>query len=265
MKPTSLASLLAILLVISSALLTADRSFATIMTFSANTDTSVSGKSGHENNSAGGLHMASSGRSGTNFIRRALFQFDVSTIPVSSTINSAKLTLTTSGGATNPPGTGDSNFGVHRLLVNWGEGNKVGTVQTGGQAASDDEATWNSRLHNTAAWGTPGGQAGTDYMGSSSASTLVDNKFGTFNWTGTGLSDDVSAWVNNSTTNHGWILISEKETVSKTMKQFLTRENATDTPQLEVSFDIPEPSTFFLAILGVLAVTCRQTSCRHRA
>jgi len=102
------------------------------------------------------------------FRSRAVLRFDVAeTIPAGAAITSATLKLIE---AKLPSVPAASTFGLHRLLVRWGEGTKSGNT---GSQATIGEATWNSRFSLVPQWATPGALAGTDFQADSSASTFV--------------------------------------------------------------------------------------------
>jgi len=178
------------------------------------------------------------GRSGkSNPVRRALFEFDLSSIPAGATINSASLRLTAVGFHTS------ASFGLYRTLVDWGEGVKTGK---GGGTAAAGEASWNNRLTGTAAWGTPGGLAGTDYIATSSAAQTVSGT-GAFTWSSAGLLADVQYWYANPTKNFGWFVISSLEgTANGSVNRLATRENTTvaNRPQLIIDYSVATPSVF---------------------
>jgi autotransporter-associated beta strand protein len=187
----------------------------------------------------GGYGFVWTGRSdkATTPVRRALFEFDLSSIPVGSTITSASLQLycTDSHNVA-------SNFRLFRTLVDWGEGTATGKA---GATATAGQASWNNRLTGTAAWSTPGGASGTDYSATVSASTSVTGT-GAKTWSSAGLLADVQYWVNNPGSNFGWFLISDAEGTNQSVNRFATSENGTtaNRPALTVTYTAPSPSVF---------------------
>jgi len=167
---------------------------------------------------------------------RPLLLFDLSAIPAGSTINSVTLEVTDLSGAVVQPST----FELHRLLVSWGEGVKTGNQ---GQAATTDEATWNSRFHDTIPWSTPGGAPDADYVATISGSTLVSAALATNRYTFAstpGLVADAQSWLDSGTTNFGWILISDSESTPQTSRRFGSREDtAGREPKLTIAFSTP--------------------------
>lgn len=208
--------------------------FADTATLNATADTSISSR--NPDNSFGGAVHASSGRDGSGLgnPRRALFKFDLSSIPAGSTINAATLKLSVVeiplSGAVN------SNFKLHRMTAGWIEGNKIGN---NGQPAGAGEATWNNRAHGITAWTSGAGAAG-DFIASSSASTPVSGK-GLYAWSSPQLANDVQGQLDNPSQSFGWILISDNEIANRTVRGFGTQENntPTDRPVLEVDFTPP--------------------------
>ncbi|MCU0787293.1 MAG: CHRD domain-containing protein [Verrucomicrobia bacterium] len=170
-------------------------------------------------NNNGGTSGFAAGKDGSLGVRRGLIAFDVSTVPAGSTITEAVLQLT----VINVPGLpANSTFSIHRLLAGWGEGNKVGGFPgNSGAPATAGEATWNSRLHGTAAW-TPAGALG-NAAAVASASTPVTT-LGTYSWSGASVINDVQLWLDNPATNHGWLLVSQDEVTSRTAREFGSRE-----------------------------------------
>src|SRR4051812_24542851 len=107
--------------------------------------------------------------SGDTFVgvRRALVKFDVSSaVPQGAHIDSVTLQLHVSRDS---PGA-DSNYEVHRVTANWGEGtSNSDAFDKGGRGttATTNDATWHFRFFNTSTWTTDGG----DFSSSDSAST----------------------------------------------------------------------------------------------
>jgi Dockerin type I domain len=167
---------------------------------------------------------------GTN-LRRGVLSFDLSSVPAGSTITSATLTLHMS--MTN---SGAENFDLHLLQQNWGEGtSNSGSGGGNGSPATTNDVTWLDTFYdstNPQFWTTAGGT----FSSTVSATTSV-NDVGFYSWTGAGLVSDVQQWVNQPSTNFGWILIGN-ETTAGTAKQFDTRENTTsaDVPTLTVNY-----------------------------
>lgn len=206
-----------------------------------------------DNNQGGMLDVPAGSlgdQNGATARNRALFKFDVAgQIPQNATIESVTLTLYAN---IEPPTPASSEFYLHRMLVDWGEGVGIGNQ---GTQATLGEVTWNSRFHEVSSWFEPGGSPDTDYAATGSASQFVSSAQTSFQWGSTvGMVADVQAWVQNPATNHGWMLISDSEGTSYTAKRFATREYGTESlrPRLEVTYSvIPEPTTLGLGALAL--------------
>lgn len=200
------------------------RAQTTIM-LSAAKDNSLFSENNNSNGSGDDLFT---GRTNQGNLRRTLIQFDLSTIPSGATITDAQLKMQGSRQATN-------GVAIHRLTADWGEGASVATGQ-GGQGANptNNDATWNFSFFNTTSWSTAGG----DFMPTASASTSVSNG-ATSNWTGANVATDVQAWIDDSTTNFGWILIGDESTNNSAVR-LLSRESATNAPLLEITYTVAD-------------------------
>ncbi|MEX0324539.1 MAG: DNRLRE domain-containing protein [Puniceicoccaceae bacterium] len=163
-----------------------------------------------------------------NARRRALLQFDLNgVIPAGSTIESVSLELTM-----NRTITGSQAMTLHRLNADWGEGSSNAFGQEGrGTAAQQGDVTWRHTFFSTQFWTSQGG----DYVGTASATTSVGGN-GKYTWSGAGMVDDVQAWVDNSATNFGWILVGLEGQTSA--KRFISRESTTvgDRPKLTITY-----------------------------
>ena len=202
---------------------------ALMMSIGASGDATIA-ESDPDNN-IGGNDIVHTGTSNVNQKRRGLFRFDIAgSIPAGATIDSVKLNLfMPPGNSTNP-----SDFDLFASLKDWGEGNKTGNS---GSAASAGEVTWNSNFHSSSTWAAPGGQAGTDYANTASATTNVAGQ-GSYTWTG--MQADVQNWLNNPASNFGWFLISQSENIGGTARRFVSKENTTMAqPELEVYYSLP--------------------------
>lgn len=185
-------------------------------------------------NNAGGHGWFDAGTDGVGANRRGLIRFDLSAIPAGATVTSAVLRLT----CVQTPGHGtsaaESTVDLRRLMAAWGEGDKAGNS---GLAAGPGEATWNARLSGTENWTSAGAVA--DAAAAASASTAIGGTEGaSYTWSGAGVVADVQAWVNGSAQNHGWLLVSQDEGVSRSVRAFGAREYfvAGSRPVLEVGF-----------------------------
>src|SRR5213078_3897454 len=135
---------------------------------------------------------------------RALLKFDIAgQLPAGASITSVSLTLWVVRQPSPPANSTNSTFGLHRMLVAWGEGNKGGSF---GVQATTGEATWISRFFLLPQWAAPGGKVGTDFLTETSASTSVVG-LGSHTFASTAnLVADVQFWLDNPNSNFGWML-----------------------------------------------------------
>lgn len=167
--------------------------------------------------------------------RRGLVAFDIaSSIPRCSTIVSVQLVLhMVRTRSANQPVT------LHRVLAAWGEGTSIAPGEQGGGApATPGDATWIHTTFNTAFWSAAGG----DFDATPSATTSVAG-VGTYTWSDPGLTADVQRWVDDRSSNFGWLLRTV-ETGFQTAKAFATREDPDPTarPALIVAYLPPSAS-----------------------
>jgi hypothetical protein len=187
-------------------------------------------------NNLGGLETLLVGNTEEGFRSRALLKFDVSSsIPAGASITQVNLFVA----VVEPPSGGgpDSNFALHRLLRDWGEGIKdapdVGSPATGG------EATWLSRFHPSTLWAEPGGQAGADYAEVPSSVVFVSG-FDLYEFeSSAALMADVQNWLDEPGNNFGWMLKTDNEVDDATARRFASREDFFgDAPQLVVKYTL---------------------------
>jgi len=164
--------------------------------------------------------------------RRALIQFDLSTIPAGSTVSQVSLRLHVSRArANNDPAS------LHRLNADWGEGASNADGEEGlGAPPEPGDATWIHRFYNTALWAQPGA----DFDPTPSATIVVSGQNGFYTWSGSGLVGDVQAWVDGAALNRGWLLVGNEADL-QTVMRLDSRENPTaaNRPQLTVVYTPP--------------------------
>ncbi len=189
--------------------------------------------SGSLSNGAGQNMFAGKTNLTTNgLLRRALVAFDIAgNIPAGATIVSVTLILNVSQTV-----AGSHAVDVHRVLADWGEGTSTAPGNGGGGgAATSGDATWLHTFFNTALWATAGG----DFVSTPSATRSVGG-IGGYTWGSTAaLVSDVQQWLDLPSTNFGWILLGNEETM-QTAKAFATKEsfNAAARPRLDVTYNI---------------------------
>jgi hypothetical protein len=222
------------------------------------------------NNSLGAGQAIFAGTNAQSSPRRGLIQFDIaSSIPAGSTINSVQLTLFLNqigSAATSSP-----TIRLYHLANDWGEGiagNSINGVSGIGQgfAAGEGDATWNAR-HFSATTPTLWNSAGGDFAATGTAAlAIVGTTLNTpYTWgSTTALVADVQSWLNNPSSNFGWILKSDDELTASSVRGFWTREAARTgqgafVPQLQVAYTaVPEPSTtIFLLAASLLRLKRR--------
>ncbi len=183
-----------------------------------------------ENANSAGLGQLYAGLTCTNNRRRALLQFDLSSIPAGATITSVSLTLNcnNSGEATN------SLFTLHALTTPFGEGTSVpaGAGGTGAPAIAPD-ATWANAQTPAPVWTTSGGDFVPTVVSSVSMTPSGDQTFPT-------TSDFVAlvqAWYTTPALNFGMIVIGS-ETTACSARRFGSKDVGV-APTLVVSYTLP--------------------------
>lgn len=234
---------------------------------------------GNTSNSTSGPGMFIGDDSGgASTAKRGLIEFNIAGgIPAGSTINSASLTLYLGQVAGSGGGGGDQTartIELHKLTSSWHGGtngatgfpgsatNHFGGLPSAGFPANSGDPTWAYSSFNTAAWNTAGG----DFSSTVSGSTLVSQNLDqAYTWSSSQMASDVKSWLDDPSTNDGWLLRNTDETDTKTFRAFFTREGAAEqnlpneAPVLTIDFTpVPEPS------LGVSATLLALLSTRKR-
>jgi hypothetical protein len=182
------------------------------------------------------------GNNGNTEPRRTLIRFDLSGIPAGSTIQQVTLNLTMSRAAGNDGSL--RSVSLSRLTKDWSEGRSDAPDEEGaGTAALPGDSTWLHTYYNTAFWNTPGG----DFVVATSASLPISETnpqactFGP----SAGLVSDVQGWVNDPSSNFGWIMLGDESTFA-TARRFNSRTNpdASTRPSLEVTYAPPAPACY---------------------
>lgn len=134
--------------------------------------------------------------------KRSFVEFDVSSIPASSTVSSATLTLC----ATAVPGS-TRTYEVHQVTASWGE----------------TSITWSAQPA---------------VAGSATASATTPSSPACMTWD---VAADVQAWVNGTATNYGWRVKDQTEDGANLLSRFRTHESAlvAERPTLDVTYTPP--------------------------
>lgn len=224
-------------------------------------------------NSLGGGAGIFVGVTGNATRRRGLIAFDVAgNVPAGATITSAQLTLYLGkiGGASS------QTIGLHRLAANWGEGaagdsNPIITSAGMGYAAGPGDATWNERFFGSSPWSNPGGVG--DFNPTASASAVVAPTVvppTPTNWLSTpAIVADVQGWLDNPTSNFGWMMIHPNEGAIGTALAFYSRTATTDAagdplnpiarPALAITYTVvPEPACCGLLLIAAVTIGRRR-------
>ncbi|HPI95319.1 MAG TPA: DNRLRE domain-containing protein [Gammaproteobacteria bacterium] len=189
---------------------------------------------GSTSNGAGGNLFI--GMTNGNAMRRAVLEFDVTSIHPQSTIIDAQLDLE----ITNTPSSpfiGTVNATLHSLSAEWGEAGSSGSGS--GAGAQSGDATWLHRFFNTDLWTNPGG----DFTASESASAPFDESSSNIQFQSTTqLINDVTAWVQDVNNNHGWLIIGD-EVNSGNARGVSSREGSSP-PVLTIQYLLPPDLIF---------------------
>ncbi len=174
-----------------------------------------------------------SGRNALGEQRRALIAFDLSSIPLGSTITSAALMLHLSRSNSGPV-----NFDLRKLSTNWGEGaSDADSAEGQGAQAAAGDATWIHTFYDAQTWTTAGG----DFSATVSSSNAVDSIPSFETWPSTAqMIADVQGWLDAPSTNFGWV-VRVAQGGGNTAKRFESRDNPDPAvwPRLVVDFDGP--------------------------
>jgi hypothetical protein len=204
------------------------------ITLAPTKDNTIFEDSGNLSNGQGVfLFSGATANRNAQLVRRALLSFDiVGNLPAGATITEASLEMTVNKV---PSGQVTNDFGLHRLLKDWGEGTSdAGGNEGRGATASAGDATWDDTMTGTS-WDTPGG----DFVEAASALTSIAGN-GRYTWASTDqLVTDVQSWLNQPDSNFGWIVIGD-ESVGRTAKRFASVQSSSDRvwPALNITFEI---------------------------
>ncbi|MDH3610289.1 MAG: PQQ-dependent sugar dehydrogenase [Nitrosopumilus sp.] len=144
------------------------------------------------------------GATGNSDIRRALVEFNVTSIPPNSIVSDVEFEFVVSK-------TVDSEsqiMDIHKVTNYWGEEESTAESDFGqgegqGGPAFEGDATWSHRLFSTDLWNS----TGADFVALPSANVSLSHIPGVHTTSSNALMvSDVQGWVNGSSTNYGWLL-----------------------------------------------------------
>ncbi|HYF13655.1 MAG TPA: DNRLRE domain-containing protein [Phycisphaerales bacterium] len=172
------------------------------------------------------------GQTNSLLLRRAAIEFDVAgAIPAGSTVTAVELQMEMTRTI-----AGAQNVSLHVCQAEWGEGTSNDPRPGGeGAEATPGDVTWTNRFFPGDPWTTPGGD-----FGPARATTSVDG-IGQYIWSSQGLVEDVQAWLDNPSSNHGWIMTGVETGDLPTAKRFASRqaEDPATRPVLIVDYTPP--------------------------
>ena len=181
------------------------------------------------NNGAGQWFFV--GQTGGADVRRGLIGFDIAAgVREGATVTGVTLTLNMSRTIAEA-----IDIRLHRVLADWQEGAGQGFGNEGaGEAAVAGDVTWAYTVFDSTDWSTPGG----DFFPIASATTSVA-AVGGYTWKSDQMIADVQRWLDDSSSNFGWLLFGD-ETRSRTTKRFDTKENEEmgNRPMLTVEYKL---------------------------
>ncbi len=164
---------------------------------------------------------------------RGLVDFNVAgSIPAGSTINSVTLTVTIE--LTNSTTFVTPTVQLHDVLSNWGQGTGTPTAYMPPfSPTTTNDATWTNTFYPTQNWKTPGGDFSSTVSGSAVFGADYTNS--TFNSTSQMVAD-VQSWLNNPSTNFGWLMLGDETQNSGKM---IGSMHSSSPPTLTIDYTAP--------------------------
>jgi hypothetical protein len=197
------------------------------------------------NNIGGAIELIAG--TGENLTRhRPLIKFDVAgQLPTGARVTAAQLVLEVTKVPQN--GFAFAEYGLHRMLKDWGEGNKVSSTNCmscagSGWPASTNEACWLDAFTDAPGdWTEPGAQATNDYVAlPASVATVYKEADNPYIFVSTPkMIADAQLWLDRPATNFGWMLLCQTEDVAFSARRFGSREHPISPPLLQISFLAP--------------------------
>ena len=195
------------------------------------------------------------GKNNQNRARRSLVRFDLTgAVPDGATITSVRLELFLSQGA-----GGASSVSLHRSLSGWSAGASDPEDPEGsGTVAGAGDATWLFANADGAGGGTAWQNAGGDFAGAASATTLT-SAVGLYAWSSELLLQDVLGFLADPSSNHGWFMLGDEATAGSA-RRFDSSEGAGlggIGPRLVIEYT-PVPAPGAMALLTCLGFMHRR-------
>ncbi|WP_395375241.1 hypothetical protein [Marinicella sp. W31] len=168
----------------------------------------------------------------TQGLRRSIVSFDVSDLDACDSITAVRAIFTIDMA---PASSSAGTAGLHLVLQDWGEGTSdAGSPGGQGVASTTDDATWIHSFFNTSSWTNAGG----DFMSMASAQAAFNTQSDdVLNFTSTDLLiDDVRGWVNNPSSNYGWVILGDEINL-RNSRRLISKDSASKlTPTLIIDY-----------------------------
>jgi hypothetical protein len=218
------------------------------------------------------------GTDGQDNPKRGLIEFDIaSALPAGAAISSAtmQLVLGQVGGSGGGSGSGSSQtVSLYDETQAWGQPTNIaGATSFAGAGHGDNpatgDATWNDAFYSSTSWTAAGG----DYVSGASdrGDASVGTSLTTYSWSSSAMVADVQNWLDNPSSNFGWLLKNADETDSADFRAFWSAQGAANylaanpsnplgvaAPVLIVTYVVPEPGCLALLAAGGLLPLMRR-------
>ena len=187
------------------------------------------------------------GKNNQNRARRSIVRFELDgAVPDGATITSVRLELFLSQGA-----GGASGVSLHRCLSGWSAGASDPEDPEGsGTVAGAGDATWLFSNADGAGSGTAWRNAGGDFAGAASATTLT-SAVGLYAWSSGLLLQDVLGFLADPAGNHGWFVLGDESAIGSARRFDSSEGGALGGigPRLVIEYT-PVPAPGALALLA---------------
>ncbi|MDR0612227.1 MAG: DNRLRE domain-containing protein [Dysgonamonadaceae bacterium] len=186
-------------------------------------------------NGSGGSFVAGTVNT-PNYYRRALIHFDLSRL-AGGTVDSVVLKIHAQQNARHDETA--RHFTLHKLNQEWKQGDSEAADPGRGTQAQTNDATWKWSVYPNSLWTTEGG----NFVETASATTgtLTDDLLDVDVFWRSSVSvneqmkTDVQNWINNPSTNFGWLIKGIEGTDLRKATMFYSRESA-NKPTLTVYY-----------------------------